>query len=225
MPEHDVTAEDLLNGASLRVVLHPDPEAQTAFPDMVESFDLPHIIIRGSEFIAKTANRHALPYDSRAYDTNFASSYAYSNFASSYAYSNFLSCVINSSAVDPIFQAYSAIAYQEIKFVAKNAYETVWEYGVHETTAAVERAIEAGKRLKIALLDQDDFWNIHPVHMPSFYVGQNHFELFTEQDAFPIVFRYPVDLKKIDKHIRDGIENPSKQELSKTNYKHYQRLD
>ena len=197
MPENDIKAEDLLNGASLRVVLHPDPEVQHSAPDMVESFDLPHIVIHGSEFIAKTANRHALPYDDRAYDASSASSYAFSNF---------LSFVINSSAAEPLFRAYSTTAYLEIEFVAKNAYETVWEYGVHETTVAVERAIEAGKRLKIALLDQDGLWNIHPVHMPSFYVGQNHFELFTEQDALPIIFRYLADLKKIDKYFCDKIE-------------------
>ena len=197
MREHDVKADDLLNGASLRVVLHPDPEFQTDFPDMIESFSLPHIIIHGGEFIAKTANRHALAYDYRAYDMNSAFSYAYSNF---------LSYVINCSAAEPFIRLYSTTAYQEIKFVAKNGCETVWEYGVHETTAAVERAIDAGKRLKIALLDQDGLWNIHPVHMPSFYVGRNHFELFTEQDALPIVFRYAADLKKLEKHFLENIK-------------------
>ena len=65
MVESLVPADDLLNGASLRVVLHPDPEVQTDFPDMVESFELPHIIFHEGEFIAKTSNRHALAYDFR----------------------------------------------------------------------------------------------------------------------------------------------------------------
>ena len=199
MREHDVKADDLLNGASLRVVLHPDPEFQTDFPDMIESFSLPHIIIHGGEFIAKTANRHALAYDYRAYDMNSAFSYAYSNF---------LSYVINCSAAEPFIRLYSTTAYQEIKFVAKNGCETVWEYG---STVSMRRRPRWNERsmpgsLKIALLDQDGLWNIHPVHMPSFYVGRNHFELFTEQDALPIVFRYAADLKKLEKHFLENIK-------------------
>ena len=197
MPKKDVTAEDLLNGASLRVVLHPDPEVQTDFPDMVESFELPHIILHEGEFIAKTSNLHALAHNFRRYDVNIAFSYAYSNY---------LSYVINCSAAESLFRAYSAKVYHEIEFVTANTYETVWEYGTDQTIAPVERAIEAGKRLKIALLDQDDFWNVHPVHMPSFYVGQNRFELFTEQDAIPEYFRYPSVLKDFGRSLDQQIQ-------------------
>ena len=207
MVESLVPADDLLNGASLRVVLHPDPEVQTDFPDMVESFELPHIILHEGEFIAKTSNRHALAYDFRAYDVNSAFSYAFSNY---------LSYVVNCSAADSLFRAYSANAYHEIEFVAANTHETVWEYGTDQPTAPVERAIEAGKRLKIALLDADDFWNIHPVHMPSFYVGQNRFELFTEQDAVPEFFRYPSTLKEFSRNLDQQIQERLASGVAKT---------
>ena len=170
----------ILNGASLSVILTPDPSVQQAFPAMVETFDLPHIIISDESFIAKTADTHAVHHDFKPYDMNFRTSYAYSNFSN---------IVINSSYTEKICRYYHASRYLDIQFIPQDDFEIIWDSKIDKDTQSAEAAIQAGRKIKIGLLDQDDIWNMHPVHMPSFYTDQNLLELFTDQSAMPSFFR------------------------------------
>jgi hypothetical protein len=171
-----ISIDDLLNGASLRVVLHPHRDVQIYFPDMLESFELPHITLIGDRFFAKTANRHAVSFQFKDYDLKASFSYAYSNY---YDY------VVNFSQTEGFSRICSKYAYEKITFVASQNYDLVWDSENDQSVRPVEAAILNGRKLKIALLDTDDTWNIHPIHMPSFYVEKNFFELFTEQDSMP----------------------------------------
>lgn len=188
-----VDTDDLLNGMSLRVVLHPDTAWQTDFPDMLETVELRHVLIDGSRFIAKTSPLHALHYK---FEYDLKRSYAY-------AYCNFANVVLNSSPVSGLLRAYRSSAYKEIHFLLRDTHECVWEHAKDKSVESVEEAIRAGKSLKIALHDSDDLWNIHPVHMPSFFVGRNFFELFTEQDALPVALRNFDVLKEIEAQLVD----------------------
>ncbi|MEQ8194805.1 MAG: hypothetical protein RIB59_09985, partial [Rhodospirillales bacterium] len=192
------TAEDLLNGATLRVVLHPHKNVQVDFPDMIESFELPHITLIGERFFAKTSPRHAISFQFKDYDLNAAYSYAYSNH---------YDFVVNCSLGEGFTRICSKKAYAEVIFVAPQNYELVWHSEKTESVEAVETAILAGRRLKIALLDEDGVWNIQPVHMPSFYVGRNFFELFTEQDAMPEFLRQPKELEAIGKKYKSLLKD------------------
>ena len=185
-----INIDDLLAGASLRVVLHPHRDVQVDFPDMIESFDLPHITLIGDRFFAKTANRHALSFQFKDYDLKAAFSYAYSNH---YDY------VVNFSQTEGFLRICSKNAYEEITFVASKNYDLVWDSENNQSVKSVEAAILSGRKLKIALLDADDIWNIHPIHMPSFYVDKNFFELFSEQDSMPDFFRSLNELEVIGK--------------------------
>ena len=52
--------------------------------------------------------------------------------------------------------------------------------------------------------------------MPSFYVGQNRFELFTEQDAVPEFFRYPSTLKEFSRNLDQQIQERLASGVAKT---------
>jgi hypothetical protein len=69
--------------------------------------------------------------------------------------------------------------------------------------------------MKIALKDNDDVWNIHPVHMPSFYVDKNFFELFTDQDSMPAYFRKTNDLEVISKKFNSLLKDFLRQNTPK----------
>ena len=190
-------ADKLLKGSSLRIVLHPDVRVQVDFPDMFETFELRHIILHNNEFFAKTSNIHALSYQFTSYDMRAAYSYAYSNY---------VDMVVNCSQIEGLMRFYDAKSYLERCFVTVPDFRTVWEWGRDGNISEVEKAVRCGQRLKIALLDKDNFWNIHPVHMPSFYVGQNYFELFTDQDSVPLYFRYPSALRDMYTQLTDVVE-------------------
>ena len=178
----DPLVSQILNGASLSVILTPDPSIQKYFPNMIETFDLRHVVISGDQFIGKTDHTHAVHHEFKPYDLNFSTSYAYSNYAE---------IVINSSYSEGICRYYHASRYLDVKFVALDDYETVWDSEKDKNTQSAEAAILAGRKIKIGMLDKNNIWNMHPVHMPSFYTYKNFLELFTVQDAMPLFFREP----------------------------------
>ena len=123
---------------------------------MLESFELPHITLIGDRFFAKTANRHAVSFQFKDYDLKASFSYAYSNY---YDY------VVNFSQTEGFSRICSKYAYEKITFVASQNYDLVWDSENDQSVRPVEAAILNGRKLKIALLDTDDTWNIHPIHM------------------------------------------------------------
>jgi hypothetical protein len=193
-----ISIDDLLAGASLRVVLRPHRDVQIDFPDMIESFELPHITLIGDRFFAKTANRHALSFQFKDYDLKVAFSYAYSNH---YGY------IVNFSQTEGFSRICSKNVYEEITFVAMQNYDLVWDSEKNQSVESVETAILSGHKLKIALLDADDIWNIHPIHMPSFYVDKNFLELFTEQDSMPEFLKSSNQLNIIGKEFNSLLKD------------------
>lgn len=185
----DPLASQILNGASLSVILTPDPSIQKYFPDMVETFDLRHIVLSGDQFTGKTDHTHAVHHEFKPYDLNFSTSYAYSNYAK---------IVVNSSYTEKTCRYYHSSRYLDMKFVALDDFETVWDSEKDEDIQSAEAAILAGRKIKIGMLDKDDIWNFHPVHMPSFYVDKNYLELFTVQDAMPLFFREPESMMNLE---------------------------
>ncbi|MEX2451910.1 MAG: hypothetical protein WD407_13725 [Rhodospirillales bacterium] len=202
--------DDLLNGATLRVVLRPHRNAQTDPPDTIQSFELPHITLIGDRFFAKTAARHAASFQLRDYDLNTAYSYAYSNY---------YDFVVNCSLTESVSRIRGKKVHADVAFVTPRNYELVWcseQDPPAEAVEAVETAILSGRRLKTALLDGDDIWNIHPVHMPSFYVDKNFFELFTEQDAMPVFFRRTEELEAIGSKYKSFVEDHLRENAPET---------
>ena len=197
----DKLVKQLLSGASLSVILTPDPDVQTDFPAMVETFDLRHIVLSGEKFIGKTGHTHAVHHEFKPYDLNFSTSYAYTNYAN---------IVINSSYSDNTCRYYHASRYLDVQFVALDDYESVWDSKADQDIKAAETAIQAGRKIKIGLLDSNDIWNFHPVHMPSFYSGKNFLELFTEQDAMPLFFREPESILNLEKTLVEKFQELEK---------------
>ena len=50
--------EELLNGASLRTFMMPDSSIPSNYPEHIETYDLPHIIINGENFWGKSETAH-----------------------------------------------------------------------------------------------------------------------------------------------------------------------
>ena len=59
---------------------------------------------------------------------------------------------------------------------------------------AVETAIDAAARFKVAMLDSEDVWNVHPVDLPMYYPESKSFSLKTVSDSYVAMFRHPKKL-------------------------------
>ena len=52
--------EKLLNGASLRTFMIPDESIPSNYPEHIEAYDLPHVIINGDYFWGKSDTAHLI---------------------------------------------------------------------------------------------------------------------------------------------------------------------
>ena len=194
-----VTASDLLNGHSLRVVLASPVPGRRDANALVESLDLCHVVIDGERFWGKTASAGApqgIPGDTA--QTPYC--------GCAYAFCDDAGYVVHSS---PLWDSCRLIASREfapIEFVAIPDFRLVWEWGGTGDMTTLRAAIVSGRLIKVALLDHDNIWNIHPVHQPTIRNHEAYFELFTDDDAYPALLRSADAVARIAEASKDARE-------------------
>ena len=60
---------------------------------------------------------------------------------------------------------------------------------LNTSTEAIREKIEAGAKLKIAMLDSEDICNINSIGLPNYFPDSGTFQLNTAVDRYPIAFR------------------------------------
>jgi len=81
----------------------------------------------------------------------------------------------------------------------------VWVSENSDAVEAVGKEVESGAKLKIAMLDDDDIWNMHPVDLPMHEMGSGRFHLKTAADMYPKTFRDRAHLDAITNHAKASI--------------------
>ncbi|NCU33586.1 MAG: hypothetical protein EOM23_11810 [Candidatus Moranbacteria bacterium] len=170
--------EQLLCGASLRTVMIPDPSIPTNYPMHIETYNLPHVIANGNFFWAFSGSNH-LSYRIGTGTTGI----------SSFAYTNIKSMFCSSSSVSMKACLMSLFRYRQHNWILKNNYKVAWDSDNKDNVINIKQAIEDGLSLKIALLDDENIWNMHPVDLPMFEIDNNVFILKTVYDKYPMFFR------------------------------------
>ena len=170
--------QGILEGCSLRTFMMPDPAIPTNRPEHMESFDLPHVIINGAHFWGKTENSHLhhVPGDASCDLTAFC----YTNMADVF-------CMYTPNPGTGALMRRDRYKTHEWKLVRN--YKLVWDSGMKQPTEVVAGEIEACAKLRIALLDSEGIWNVHPVDLPLYEKDSGRFQLKTVKDSYPTVFR------------------------------------
>ena len=178
--------EKLLNGASLRTFMIPDESIPSNFPEHIETYDLPHIIINGDYFWGKSDTAH-LGYTKDRLNMMIVA-FCYTNIGGIFGNYN-----PNKGSV----RFMNKRRYKIHRWYLKENYRLIWDSEESKSTEEVMKAIELSSKFKIAMLDLEDVWNIHPVDLPMFYTSKKKFELKTVFDNYPMFFRYPSEVKKL----------------------------
>ena len=172
--------EKILDGWSLRTFMVPDPAIPSNAPRHMESYDLPHLVIHGDLFWAWSRTLHLMVHDD-APIANLA--FCYSNIAN-------IICSYRPDVEDGL-RIMAKNRYAEHEWRLLHRHKLVWDSSVDNTADAIKREIENGSRFTVAMLDEENIWNIHPVQLPFFYEESGLFELRTESERYPLVFRTP----------------------------------
>jgi len=190
--------EKLLNGASLRTFMIPDESIPSNFPEHIETYDLPHIIINGDYFWGKSESAH--------YYNAGRNAFCYTNIGNIF-------CSYNPDTNGITFM--SKKRYKVHSWVLKENYRLIWDSEVSKSTEEVMKAVELSFKFKIAILDSEDIWNIHPVDLPMYYTHKKTFELKTVFDHYPMFFRFPSEVKKLLHQFSELFESNSLDKLEK----------
>ncbi|TSA52858.1 MAG: hypothetical protein D4R45_06470, partial [Planctomycetaceae bacterium] len=81
--------------------------------------------------------------------------------------------------------------YKSHKFIVRDNWELIWdsEWDEKHQNNSLDHWIERGLRFKIAMLDNEDTWNIHPVDLPMFHINEGTFNIKTELFDYASIIR------------------------------------
>ena len=173
MTDDEVIAK-ILDGYSLRTSMVPDPAIPTNRPEHVESYDLPHVVIDGDRFWGKSdtvhlfhthgdTERNLIPGDTR----NGLAAFCCSNKGDL-----FFSYTPDQDRLSTINRS----RYKKHAWALRGKNTLIWDSEDDETAQVVGKAIECAAKLNIAMLDNEDIWNVHPVDLPMYETGAGRFQ-------------------------------------------------
>ena len=178
--------DEVLAGSSLRVVMTPDPEFGRNHPEHDETLDLPHILIRGDVLWAKSETVHLLhEFGVVAGEVH---GWCYCNQGKYFA---------SFAPSTSMLHVMAKRRYKSHRWRVRRDYRLVWDSQGPTTAEPVRDGIDAGARFRVAMLDSEGVWNVHPVDLPCYIPEDGTFQLKTATDNYPLEFRSVPDMKKM----------------------------
>jgi hypothetical protein len=191
--------EQLLNGASLACIMTPDETIPGNEPLHDESLDLQHVIIKGKYFWGMTHHGYFAvnaPSGNFFYFSNFKK--LFGTFAPDAAMRDLSSnCNISTTK-----------RYKKFKFINRNRFKLIWDTEGERDFNSVRQAIHEATPLRVALLDAEDVWNLHPVILPQVEKNGGHFVLQTHLAIYPDFFRNQDIFESSWDNIKPYVDDP-----------------
>lgn len=186
--DNEQIIQKLINGQSLYSYMIPDGSLPTNRPLHSESFYLPNVVITNNVFWSMSRSVH-LGHDKDGFGI---SHFCYTNHPDGLFFS--YSPGFN---MDGIITFMSIKRYKSHKFIVRDNWKLIWdsEWDEKHQNNRLDHWIERGLRFKIAMLDDENIWNIHPVDLPMFHINEGTFNIKTEYFDYASVIR---DAKAID---------------------------
>ena len=169
--------QGILDGCSLRTFMVPDADV-TYDSDHIESYELPLVVIDGNHFWGKSVNGHFNHIPGNKQMEVIA--YCYTNSVEFF-------CAFNST--DNGVAVMHKDRYKTHEWGLIREFKLIWDSAGDRSAETIAGEIEAGAKFRIAMLDGEGIWNIHPVCLPMFEKESNRFQLRTAWDRYPAFFR------------------------------------
>jgi hypothetical protein len=183
--ENEEIIRKVLDGYSLRTFMVPDPAFPNNASRHAETYDLPHVVIKGRHFWAASESRHL----SIADDTPFA------NVSFCYTSAGDIFCSYD-AGFEGRLNVMPKSRYEIHEWRLRRNYRLIWDSDDGTAASVLGDDIEQGSKFTIAMLDAEDIWNVHPVDLPMYWADTGIFELKTANDHYPQVFRNPEAFRK-----------------------------
>jgi len=185
----------LLSGYSLRTFMMPDSAIPSNNPEHVECYRLPHVLIFDDQFWGKTETAHISCGEQHLSETPCA--FCYTSFGQ-------LFFSYNPSINGGVLM--SKRRYKQHDWVLKADYRLVWDSDGDADGCVIRDEISKAAALKVALLDSEGVWHIHPVDLPMFFPDSGQFVLKSVSDAYPGDFKVRSTIEALYEQLYDYFE-------------------
>ena len=191
MTNNNDLIQKLVDGYSLYTYMVPDDAMPTNRPLHCEGFYLPHIIITGDVFWGISRAAH-LVHNHGSSNIGILSFY-YTNHSNGLFFS-----------YNPGMNGITLMSikrYKRHKFIFKDNWTLIWDSEWNEKPALyrIDRLIEQGACFKIAMLDDENIWNIHPVDLPMYHINEGTFNIKTEYFEYASAIRNTQQINELIK--------------------------
>ena len=186
---NDEIIEKLINGYSLYTYMIPDDTIPTNRPLHAEGFYLPHVLITGDVFWGMSRAVHFLHSEKEFGLVSFC-------------YTNRRGGVFFSYTPDVQNIVFMSLKrYKSHRFVLKDRWELIWDSeNKNYQNTRIDDCIKQGLSFKVAMLDVENMWNIHPVDLPMYHINERRFSIRTEYFDYASILRQP---ENIDSFVRE----------------------
>jgi hypothetical protein len=99
--------------------------------------------------------------------------------------------------------------YKSHEFIVKDSWELIWDSHLQESCPFndFQERVQSGTRFKIALLDHEAVWNIHPIDLPMCHMNAEMLVMKTELFPYPEIIRRPEIMRGVIKDCQSFFES------------------
>lgn len=178
---NDEVIRKLIDGHSLFSYMTPDDSLPTNRPLHSEGFYLPHIIITGDVFWGMSRTVHF--YHRHGSKMSGIAHFGYTNHCKNLFF-----------GYTPTTYEHSFMSLKRYKnhiFVVKDNWKLIWDSKLNnkQQNKRLNDYIKQGLQFKIAMLDSENIWNIHPVDLPMYNINEETFNVKSEFFDYPGIIR------------------------------------
>ncbi len=196
----DGIVEAVLGGCGLKSVMIPDSSIPSNRPRHLECYRFPHVILKGERLWAMTRQAHVVERERS--NNNFV----LYGFGYSIGVNDIFYTLTDRGRKRGLPTWMPMSRYESFKWMRENRWKVAWNSEKPLETETLKKAVSESLSFKIHLLDDEDFWNIHPVDLVRID-DENRFEIRTEPVEHPMPLRDEMDRERLFPEIVRRFEN------------------
>ncbi|WP_420418128.1 hypothetical protein [Pacificispira sp.] len=192
-----VSADAILEGYRLSVVLEPDPSAGTYLESLsryVECYPLLHVVAQGEDVWGATRRTHGLVDDSGNLTSQLG--FIYTNALPIYVLYNSIDDPADSRSSATNIKINSAAQYRVMDFVLRESGAPVWDHREPQGLSALEESIRAGNDHFIVTQDAEGTVRSNPLDLVFVYQDKPCADFRVVSAHLPAILQDPVGFSK-----------------------------
>ncbi len=193
------TIQKVVEGAGLKSMMIPDPVLPGNRPRHIECYRFPHMLVKDDRIWAMTRHTHVVEREPAG------NNYIVGGFGYSIGMHNIFYTLSNNGPNSGVISWMPMSRYEKFQWMAEEVWRVAWDSEKPQDIERLRKAVSEGCSMKIHLLDEEDYWNIHPVEGVRIE-DSGSFKIKTEPVNYPMPIRTETETGNLFSEIKRRFE-------------------